>query len=233
MLTAMSDTWSPSRLSFEVAQSLRSKVHAGEILPGSRFPAERELAEQLSVSRVTLRESLKLLQAEGYIEIRRGPQGGAYVTDLQAPAKEWRRRMTAEDSGIDELFDFRIAVETAAARFAAMRRGSDDVIALQNAISSMCQATNRGEFRFFDSRFHEAVAAAAHSPRLMDTVRQIRGEVFTPMDLLGIPTSPQDDAEKHSGVLEAIRASDPVLAAERMSDHLEHTRAHLKQILRD
>lgn len=141
--------------------------------------------------------------------------------------------MTAEASAIDELFDFRIAVETAAARFAAMRRDSDDVIAMQNAINAMSRASNRGEFRFYDSRFHEAVAAAAHSPRLMDSVRQVRGEVFSPMDLLGIPTSPQDDAERHSDVLEAIRDANSALAAERMSAHLEHTRDYLRRILRD
>lgn len=208
-------------------------VHAGEVLPGARFPAERELAESLSVSRVTLREALKLLQSEGYIEIRRGPQGGAYVTNLRVPAEQWRQRMGANDSTIDELFDFRVGVEMAAARFAAMRRGDQDLATMDSAIASMRAATSRGEFRFYDSRFHEAVAEAAHSPRLMKAVRQVRGEVFTPMDLLGIPTSPQDDAERHSGILEAIRDSNPALASERMSDHLEHTREHLQRILRD
>lgn len=206
-------------------------IHAGEVLPGARFPAERELAEKLAVSRVTLREAIKLLRSEGYVEVRRGAQGGAYVTNLQTPAEDWRRRMSQHSTAIDELFDYRVGVEMAAARFAAMRRDSNDLTAMEDAITSMGEAENRGMFRFFDSLFHEAVAAAAYSPRLIQAVRQVRGEVFTPMDLLGIPTSPQDDAERHNGVLDAIRSADPALAAERMSDHLEHTRAHLKRIL--
>ncbi|WP_120003453.1 FadR/GntR family transcriptional regulator [Nesterenkonia muleiensis] len=219
------------RLTDGVAQHLRAMVHSGEILPRHRFPAERELAARLSVSRETLREALRQLQKEGYVEVRRGPQGGAYVTGLEIPAQSWRQRMRQDESAVDELFDFRVAVEMASARFAALRRTGEDLYRMQRAVSAMVSAGNRDDFRLHDSRFHEAVAAAARSPRLQRSVRQARGEIFTPMDLLGIPTSPQDDAERHTGILEAIRERDEALAAARMSEHVEHTREHLRSIL--
>lgn len=220
-----------STLIEDVAKQLRIMVHAGEVLPGGRFPPERELAEKLSVSRMTLREGLKLLRSEGYLEVKRGPYGGAYVTDLQLPAEEWLNRMREDPSAIDEVFDFRVGVETAAAYFAALRRDTQDLEDIADAISDMSAATTRGEFRYQDSRFHERVSVAARSRRLNQAVRQLRSEVFSPMDLLGIPTSPQDDAEHHSLVLEAIRQSNSDVAAARMRAHLEHTREHLRRLL--
>lgn len=222
---------SPSRLSADVAQHLRSMIHAGEILPGDRFPAERELAEELTVSRMTLREAIRDLQNQGYVEVRRGPRGGTFVTGMQIPAEAWRERMRQDDSAIDEMFDYRVAVEMAAAHFAALRHTREDLERMEASIQQLQTATTHPEFRQHDSRFHEAVAAAARSPRLLKAVRQVRGEVFSPMDLLGIPPSPQDDAEKHRGILAAIRDADPSLAAERMAAHIEHTRDYLSSIL--
>lgn len=220
-----------SRLASGVAHQLRSMIHAGEVGPGSRFAAERELAEQLSVSRMTLREAIHELQEEGYVEVRRGPQGGTYVTDMRAPAEAWRRRMSRDETAIDEIFDFRIGIEGAAARFAALRRTSQDLARMEEAIDELQAATSRSGFRRHDSLFHEAIASAARSPRLLQGVRQGRGEVFSPMDLLGIPPSPQDDAQKHDEILAAVRDGDAVLATELMSDHIEHTREYLRRIL--
>ena len=64
-----------------VAEHLRTLIHRGEVGPGDRLPAERELAEQLGVARISLREALKILQDEGYVQVRRGALGGAYVTE--------------------------------------------------------------------------------------------------------------------------------------------------------
>lgn len=206
-------------------------IHAGEVRPGSRFSPERDLAEQLSVSRITLREAIRELQEEGYLEVRRGPHGGAYVTGMKTPVEAWRRRMSQDATAIDEMFDFRIGIETAAARFAALRRTPPDLERMEESIENLRATTTQPEFRCHDSLFHEAIASAARSPRLLQGVRQVRGEVFSPMDLLGIPPSPQDDAEKHRGILTAIREADPTLATERMSDHIEHTREYLRRIL--
>lgn len=227
----MSSDQSSYRLASDVAHQMRNMIHAGEVDPGNRFAPERELAEQLSVSRMTLREAIHELQEEGYVEVRRGPHGGAYVTSMKGPAAAWRRRMSHDESAIDNLFDFRVGVETAAARFAALRRGSQDLNLMEEAIENLHAATTHPTFRRQDSLFHEAIAKAARSPRLLRGVRQVRGELFSPMDLLGIPPSPQDDAQKHRGILAAVREGDTALATELMSDHIEHTREYLKRIL--
>lgn len=65
-----------------VAEHLRILIHRGEVGPGDRLPAERELAEQLGVARMSLRDAIKVLQADGYVEVRRGARGGTFVTGL-------------------------------------------------------------------------------------------------------------------------------------------------------
>src|SRR5580698_3793898 len=59
-----------------VVEHLRRAIHIGRFVPGDKFPPERELAKQLMVSRTTVREAIRVLESEGYVEIRRGSAGG-------------------------------------------------------------------------------------------------------------------------------------------------------------
>ncbi|MGH3327699.1 MAG: FadR/GntR family transcriptional regulator, partial [Streptomycetales bacterium] len=94
-----------------VAEYLRSLIHRGELGPGDRLPAERELAERLGVARVSLREAIRILQDGGYVEVRRGARGGTFVTELRRPVEDWRARMREHTGEIDDIIDFRTALE--------------------------------------------------------------------------------------------------------------------------
>ena len=72
-------TVAPQRLYQQIAEQLRTLITAGEFTPGSRLPAERDLAKQLGVSRPSVREALIALEVEGWVEVRTGP--GVYVQD--------------------------------------------------------------------------------------------------------------------------------------------------------
>ncbi|MGN7861238.1 FadR/GntR family transcriptional regulator [Microbacterium sp. 22303] len=220
-----------TRIPDSLAAALRARIHMGEFQPGERFPSERELADQFGVSRVTLREALRILQDEGYVEIRRGPYGGAYVTDLSEPVQAWRTRMIAESAALDELFDFRIGIEMATTRFAALRRTADDLELMRATIEELRKVRTQGEFRVADSRFHAAVASAARSSRLSAAVRQLRGELFTPLDILDLGVTPDEDADQHEAIFDAIRARDADIAEARMCAHIERTRATFKTLL--
>src|SRR5690242_20560819 len=111
----------PNRIDLELAPAattaalvsdyLRRIVHRGELGPGDRLPAERQLAVALGVGRVTLREALQELETEGYLVRRRGVTGGAFVTDLARPFAAWRARVAGDPQGLQELWDLREAVE--------------------------------------------------------------------------------------------------------------------------
>jgi DNA-binding FadR family transcriptional regulator len=101
----------------ETVERLLTVIKLGMVGPGERFPAERELAAQLGISRPTLREAIRELQQAGYVESRRGRSGGTFVTGAPpAPDQGELRRLAREDG--DKLADaltFRLVIETGAA----------------------------------------------------------------------------------------------------------------------
>ncbi|MGH3343648.1 MAG: FadR/GntR family transcriptional regulator, partial [Carbonactinosporaceae bacterium] len=130
-----------------VAEYLRSLIHRGELGPGDRLPAERELAERLGVARVSLREAIRILQDGGYVEVRRGARGGTFVTELRRPVEDWRARMREHTGEIDDIIDFRTALEAHAAARASRRRTRSDLAALRGAIKAIGDADSRATFR--------------------------------------------------------------------------------------
>src|SRR5215218_372844 len=134
----MSDVLAPVRLipaHTVVADRLRRSIALGEVLPGERLPSERSLAEGLRVSRLTVRAALRVLQDEGAIVTRRGATGGAFVTARTAPIDEDRVR---------EVFEYRLAVETGAARLAAARRSESDLARLAEQDRAIRRAADAG-----------------------------------------------------------------------------------------
>src|SRR6185503_9449014 len=75
------------------ADHVRRAIHLGEYKPGDKFPPERQHAEQLGISRVTMREAIRTLAAEGYIEVRRGATGGVTVLDQKQEPSELREKL--------------------------------------------------------------------------------------------------------------------------------------------
>ncbi|MGH3224117.1 MAG: FadR/GntR family transcriptional regulator, partial [Streptosporangiaceae bacterium] len=107
----------------ETVERLLTVIKLGLIGPGERFPAERELAVRLGISRLTLREAIGELQQAGFVESRRGRFGGTFVTRRPpVPAPGELRRLAREDG--DKLTDaltFRLAVEIGAAEVLAQQ----------------------------------------------------------------------------------------------------------------
>lgn len=101
----------------ETVERLLSAIRLGVVGHGERFPAERELAARLGVSRVILRDSLRALQEAGYVESRRGRFGGAFVTYVRPKPSRSEAQRVLRDTGtdLDDLFTHRRALETGAA----------------------------------------------------------------------------------------------------------------------
>lgn len=214
-----------------VADHLRNLIHSGTVGPGERLPAERELAERLGVARISLREAIKILQNDGYVEVRRGSLGGTYVTELQQPLERWRARMRTQSGEFDDIIDFRIALETDAARLAASRRDRSDLANLRTAIKKLRQADCRAAFRLTDSQFHGGLAHAARNVRLENAIQSARGELFSPHDLLPYVDPVEESARDHQQIYEAVRDRDLDGAARAMREHIERTRGQLRDVV--
>lgn len=214
-----------------VAEHLRRMIHRGDVAPGERLPAERELAEQLGVARLSLREALRTLREDGYLEVRRGASGGTYVTGLSRPAEAWRHRMRERAGEIDDIIDFRIALETESAALAARRWTPPDLEAVDRAINDLHDVSGRPAFRQADSRFHEGLARAARSERLTEAIVTARGELFVPRDLLPFDEPVADTLRDHQAIAQAVHRRDAEEAARAMRDHLERSRLELRAIV--
>jgi DNA-binding FadR family transcriptional regulator len=214
-----------------VADHLRGLIHRGEVGPGDRLPAERELAEQLGVARISLREALKILQDDGYVQVRRGAAGGTYVTELLQPVEQWRARMRDQVGEIDDVIDFRIALETDAAWLAARRRSQSDLAQLRMAIKELRGAAGRTVFRSADSRFHDRLARSSGNRRLETAIRAIRGELFSPHDLLPYVDPVEESVRDHGQIYQSIKDREPEAAAAAMREHIERTRRQLRDIV--
>ena len=218
-------------LSQAVADHIRLMIHRGEVGPGDRLPAERELAGQLGVARISLREAIKALQEDGYVEVRRGARGGTYVTELDVPVARWRARMRAESGEFSDIVDFRIALETESARLAAHRHHDADLAAMRDAIAELERADGRAAFRLADSRFHSALARASGNARLQNAIETARAELFATHDLLPFTDPIAESVRDHQAVYVAVRAGDGDGAAAAMRDHIENARAQLHEIV--
>jgi DNA-binding FadR family transcriptional regulator len=192
------------------------------------LPPERELATRLGVSRDRLREALATLEADGYLLSKRGATGGWFVTELGTPFAAWAAR-TEHD--LDDIVDFRLAVECEAARFAAARRTRPDIDAIERAVERLDNAATPREYRLADVAFHAAIAIASRNDRLAVAIERARGELFEPADELWKHGRIESLAD-HRQILDAIRHQDAGAAAGAMAEHIERTRTEVRALVR-
>jgi GntR family transcriptional regulator, transcriptional repressor for pyruvate dehydrogenase complex len=225
-----------------VAESLRRKIALGLYRPGDLLPSERQLAEGMGVSRITVREALRVLQGERLIETRRSNAGGAQVRAPRSrPEDELREELRRDRARFLHIIDCRVANESLAARLAAGVRTDAHLEVLRETIVSMGAASRElereaderaaMEFRRQDSVFHLTIAAIPANPYLFRTVEWLRTEFFTPLDLLHRNRNVQDSAGEHGEILAAIRERDGGTAAEAMMRHIESTRLAMDGLL--
>ncbi|WPB57319.1 FadR/GntR family transcriptional regulator [Xylophilus sp. GOD-11R] len=166
---------SVTRLYRMIAAQIGGKIQAGHFLPGSRLPSERDLAEQLKVSRTSVREALIALELEGLVEVRVG--AGVFVCSPAAPSalesteptvREWLR--SQGDIGPFDLIKVQLLVEPECAAMAAAS-ASDEAIARIVAAGRAMEgsATPREHNR----AFHIAIAAATNNAAMAMTVTNL------------------------------------------------------------
>jgi len=216
----------------ETVARLGQAIKLGVVPHGERFPTERELAERLEVSRVTVREALRALEQAGLVEIRRGRHGGAYVLRDDMKQSKTRAKKLVRQMGpdLDDVIDFRRAIEPTIVELAAQRRTPDQLSRAAELLEDSLRVPPTG-FRGADSRFHLVLAPMAGSPSLASAAADVQlrlGELMAAMPILD--ESIRHSHAQHRKILAAIEASDPELAKETMLDHLEATAALLHSL---
>jgi DNA-binding FadR family transcriptional regulator len=210
----------PRRLYRQVADQLRRLIDAGEFAVGDRLPTERELADQLGISRPTVREALIALEVEGRVRIRVG--SGIYVTDPPRAAAA----ATEMDEGPFELLRAREFIEGAIAAEAALHvrpadlEHMDDVLGRMEDMSHPTRATIA-----LDREFHTTVAGILGNAVLVRFIGELFDQRMNPyFELLSSYFENRDSwraaADEHRAVRDAIAAREPERAKAAMQEHL-------------
>src|SRR5215208_5403999 len=153
-----------SRLSHEIVVRLCQLIRQGSLKPGDRLTSERELAEQLRVSRSSLREALRTMELAGLIESRHG--GGTYVRAVLSwdAVSPLALVLQASDDTVGDLWEIRLIVEPEIAARAALRATPDDIETLTALLDRQEAALDREETSIgLDRDFHTALAHASHN----------------------------------------------------------------------
>jgi DNA-binding FadR family transcriptional regulator len=225
----------------ETVERLLTVIKLGVVGPGERFPAERELATMLGISRLTLREAIGELQQAGYVQSRRGRFGGTFVTYTQpAPSVDELRRLALQDA--DKLADalaFRFAVETGAAdmlaqQFAAEEAGKSPAAQPTELLARLADVNKASpqDYRRLDTLFHLSIAELTGSSLLSAACADARmrlNDLLNAIPVLRLNIT--HAATQHAAIVDAILAGDPERARNAVAEHLAGTGALLRGFL--
>lgn len=202
-----------------VLDEMGQQICAGRFAPGDILPAEPILAEQMQVSRITIRETMKSLSAKGMLAVRR-----RYGT-IVLPRSEWqlfdpdvimwRARSGTVDAGlIDDLMELRTIIEPAAARLAARRATPQDRLALRKAFNAMARAVaGHGDYVPADLAFHGAILSACHNQFVQQMQNALSAILRTSFELSSeIQGGPARSLPMHEALCMAIEQGDAAAA---------------------
>jgi DNA-binding FadR family transcriptional regulator len=218
----------------ETVERLLQAIKLGVVARGRRLPPERELASLLGIGRVTLREAIRALRQEGYVESRRGRFGGTFVTYQPPEPRQGDLERVAAEMGerLRDALVFRTAVETGAAQAAAVRRLSAGQAELLKSRLADADRAAPQDYRRLDTRFHLTIAELTESPLLAAACADARLRLNDLLNAIPVLHRNIEHASaQHAAIVTAILAGDPDAARRAVAGHLEGTGALLRGFL--
>lgn len=222
---------SNERLVDRVVNEIQRLIVGGQLEPGMQLPAQRDLAEQIGVSRTALREAIQILVAKGLLTTK--PGVGTVVRQVATEQLGEPISLLLQTKGVslDDLHQVRSILEVEIAALASSTATEQDIAHLNQILAEAQLVQDDPEaFADLDSEFHHLLAEATENPFLPmllgsidEVMREVRVVVHAHPDLAQIAIS------DHSSILEQIMAKDPVASSQAMREHLQHARAIQKE----
>ncbi|ALL66814.1 GntR family transcriptional regulator [Paraburkholderia caribensis MBA4] len=203
----------------QVLNQMGEQICSGKFAPGDILPAEPVLAEQMQVSRITIRETMKSLSAKGMLQVRRRygtivlPRSQWQLFDPDVIT--WRARAGTVDAGlIQDLMELRLIIEPNAARLAARRATDEDRVAVRRAFKAMERAVaGHGEYVPADLAFHGAILTACHNQFVQQMQSALSAILRTSFELSSeIAGGPARSLPMHEALCVAIEKGDEAAA---------------------
>ena len=217
-----------SRRAFEhIAEQIKAAILSGKLNSGDRLPSEREMAKQFQVGRVSIREALRMLETMGFVEIRKGSAGGAFIGsgDLEGMASIILDRLLLKGTTHDMMIAARISLETAAIGLAAEHADVQDLEKIHKNVKDSKEIFGAQLSQAVVARminFHTLIAEASHNTPLTIFVQTMM-EWATRRLERWVPSPEEQELShaSHKEMYEAIKNRDKALAVRLMKKHIQ------------
>lgn len=214
----------PQRAFDQIITQIRAMLRAGQLKPGDRLPPERALAEQLEVSRNTVREAIRMLEISGLVTVRPGQGGGAFVArpDSSVVARQLSDALQLTDMSLSDITEVRLWIETIAVRVACERMTPDDLAALEANVDLAEQLAETGEWSRraeVHIEFHKLLVAATQNPLLIFLMNSVL-DLLRPIVAAVGPSTDSTVTQSRRRLLARLRAGDADGAVREMERHL-------------
>ena len=223
-----------ARASGEIVSQIEHAIFEGELKRGDRLESERELAERFGVSRITVRDALRVLEARGLVLVKVGASGGAFVTETNADqvAESISTMILLRRMTLSGLAEARTVVETATCEFAAERADAAAIKRIEQTVEKgRSVVREQAPHTEASMDFHVAVADAANNELLSATVAAYRDLLVQTLHDMRDVRSAKMTQKAHEEILDAIRAHDPDAARKLMLEHLRDFEKRLRRWL--
>jgi GntR family transcriptional regulator, transcriptional repressor for pyruvate dehydrogenase complex len=219
---------SVGRVSQVIVDQIRQLIRQGRLRAGDRLPSERDLCERFGVSRVTVREALRVLEAGGLIDVRVGARGGAFVT---SPTHARLGEGLADLLQLSpltaaEVTEARMVFEFGIVPLVVERATEDDLVALERLCHEQEQALENQRYTMeMSAEFHVRVAASTHNKAVEMIVQSFHGPLLMSLKeaRMAEPLMGVRGAQEHLEFVHAIRRRDVAEAEGIMRKHVERT----------
>lgn len=210
-------------VSEQVADSIKKKIHDGVFTAGQRIPGERDMALELSVSRNTVREAYKILEAYGYLTAKHGT--GVFVASPEQQIQKMAEAFFVSTDQIKDFFAVRKVLEESTVKWAIENSDTDDFNELEEIVKEANEAAKKNDhdrLSDLDHKFHLTITNYSKNMvliRIMYYLIDLLSESRTKS--VQIPGRAIQSVKEHSKILEAIKKKDVTQAQKNMREHLE------------
>ncbi|MEN0087006.1 MAG: GntR family transcriptional regulator [Pseudomonadota bacterium] len=197
---------------------IRRQIHSGLLLPSEKLPAERQLSDDFGISRVTLREALRVLETDRYITIKRGSQGGAFVAEHDDLGSLAAKRIARKPSDAMRVLEFLCSNEETATGLATVRGGVPEFKRMQSALDMIERVEGPAELKQGETLYHLALGQASQNTLFAAAIADGMSELFMPYPDVDFGNMRNASALWHRKLLAAIMDGNRDMALETLGE---------------
>lgn len=213
------------RASHVIVDQIKQLITDGSLKPGDRLPNERDFCQQLGVSRVTVREALRVLEATGLIQVRLGAHGGSFLTSpsLEVVGENFAHLLTLSSITASAATEARQIFELGILPLVIERATPEDIAALRDLV--VAAKADGAHSMDMSAAFHVRLSACTHNPAIEALMHSFHGPLISSLRMAKTvaPDMGVKGVEEHSAIIDAIEAGDLTRARAILTQHLERT----------